>query len=103
MDNKKFMKQIICIMRKCLLTFFFIIFTDNLYSRQRFYCEVKGVEKEITSGLKIIFDFGIQVSYDMWGDLNCKLKFVDKNGDGIKFNSMVYAANYMMQRGWPFQ
>ena len=23
-----------------------------------YYCEVKGIEKELTSGLKIVFDFG---------------------------------------------
>lgn len=97
------MRHIMYIFGKHLLTFFFIIFTENLYSQQRFYCEVKGIEKEITSGLKIIFDFGTQTSYNMWGDLNSKLKFVDKNGNEIKFNSMVDAANYMVQRGWTFQ
>lgn len=97
------MRHIICIFGKYLLTFFFIMLTENLYSQQRFYCEVKGIEKEITSGLKIIFDFGTQTSYNMWGDLNSNLKFVDENGNEIKFNSMVDAANYMVQRGWNFQ
>lgn len=32
-----------------------------------YYCEVKGIEKELTSGLKIIFDFGGKTSYNMWG------------------------------------
>lgn len=97
------MRHIICIFGKYLLTFFFIMLTESLYSQQRFYCEVKGIEKEITSGLKIIFDFGTQTSYNMWGDLNSKLKFVDENGNEIKFNSMVDAANYMVQIGWNFQ
>jgi hypothetical protein len=30
---------------------------------KRYYCEVKGIEKELSSGLKIIFDFGNQVSH----------------------------------------
>ena len=39
----------------------------------------------------------------MWGDLSSKLKFVDEKGKEINFNSMVDAANYMVQRGWVFQ
>ena len=39
----------------------------------------------------------------MWGDLSSKLKFVDEKGKEIDFNSMVDAANYMVQRGWVFQ
>ena len=39
----------------------------------------------------------------MWGDLSSKLKFVDKDGAEIKFNSMVDAANYMVDRGWIFK
>ena len=70
---------------------------------RRFYCEVKGIEKELSSGLKIIFDFGDKASYNIWGDLSSKLKFVDENGEEIKFNSMVDAANYMVEKGWVFQ
>ena len=71
--------------------------------QKRFYCEVKGIEKDFSSGLKIIFDFGDKQSYNIWGDLRGKLKFVDENGDEIKFNSMVDAANYMVDKGWSFQ
>lgn len=71
--------------------------------QQRYYCEVKGIEKSFTSGLKIIFDFGTEASYNMLGDLSRKLKFVDEKGKEIDFNSMVDAANYMVQRGWVFQ
>ena len=67
------------------------------------YVEVKGIEKDFSSGLKIIFDFGTKASYNIWGTLSSKLKFVDENGEEIKFNSMVDAANYMVQRGWTFQ
>lgn len=77
--------------------------TKNVTAQHRYYCEVKGIEKELSSGLKIIFDFGTKASYNMWGDLSSKLKFVDENGDVIEFNSMVDAANYMVSKGWIFQ
>ena len=65
---------------------------------------MKGIEKVRSSGLKIIFDFGNQASYNTLGDLSSKLKIVDeKNGEEIKFNSMVDAANYMVEKGWIFQ
>ena len=80
-----------------------MMFTMYVNAQQRYYCEVKGIEKEFTSGLKIIFDFGTETSYNMWGDLSSKLKFVDEKGEEINFNSMVDAANYMVKRGWVFQ
>ncbi len=70
------------------LLFCLMMFTENVYSQQRYYCEVKGIEKELSSGLKIIFDFGTKTSYNMWGDLSSKLKFVNDDGEEIKFNSM---------------
>ena len=76
------------------LSFIFV----GIQAQQRYYCEVKGIEKELSSGLKIIFDFGTKASYNIWGDLSSKLKFVDENGEEIKFNSMVDAANYMVDR-----
>lgn len=97
------MERIKHILGKWLLVFCLMLFTGHVYAQQRYYCEIKGIEKEMTSGLKIIFDFGIKASYNMWGDLSGKLKFVDENGEEIKFNSMVDAANYMVQRGWTFQ
>ena len=39
----------------------------SLAKMKLYYCEVKGIEKELTSGLKIIFDFGGKTSYNMWG------------------------------------
>lgn len=30
-----------------------------------YYYEVKGIEKNLTSGLKIVFDFGEKASYNM--------------------------------------
>ena len=38
----------------------------SLAKMKLYYCEVKGIEKELTSGLKIIFDFGGKTSYNMW-------------------------------------
>ena len=32
----------------------------SLAQNKRYYCEIKGVEKELSSGLKIVFDFGRQ-------------------------------------------
>lgn len=39
----------------------------SLAKMKLYYYEVKGIEKELTSGLKIIFDFGGKTSYNMWG------------------------------------
>lgn len=91
------------IFNKWLLTFCLIMSTGYAYAQQRYYCEIKGKGKSFTSGLNVIFDFGTETSYNMWGDLSSKLKFVDENGKEIEFNSMVDAANYMVQRGWVFQ
>lgn len=98
-------------MKKYLVTLFLAFcFTISFAQSQvdnekirRFYCEVKGVEKDLSAGLKIIFDFGDRASFNVWGGLTSKLKFVDDNGKEIEFNSMVDAANYMVERGWVFQ
>ena len=97
---------------KTFLTAFLFVFcatfafpqskTEKSIKTRRFYCEVKGVEKEITNGFKIIFDFGERASFNMWGSLSSKLKFVDSDGEEIEFNSMLDAANYMVERGWIF-
>lgn len=70
---------------------------------RRFYCEVKGAENEFSTDMKIIFDFGERDSFNFWGALSSKLQFVDNNGKIIEFNSMIDAANYMVERGWIFQ
>ena len=91
-------------MKKIITLLVVLVFTQMTFAQtHRYYCEIKGIEKELSSGLKIIFDFGTQASYNIWGDLSSKLKFVDENGDVINFNSMVDAANYMVNRGWKFQ
>ena len=106
LDYKKVAIVINTIIMKKILTSILLLFVVlcSYAQTKRYYCEVKGIEKELSSGLKIIFDFGNQASYNMWGDLSSKLKFVDeKNGEEIKFNSMVDAANYMVEKGWSFQ
>lgn len=74
----------------------------QLHAR-KYYCEIKGIEKELTSGLKIVFDFGESQVYSIWGGLKNKQKLVDENGEEIGFKSMVDAANYMSEKGWNFQ
>ena len=69
---------------------------------RRYFCEVKGVEKELSSGLKIVFDFGSNPVYSVTG-LKGSQKLVDEQGEEIPFNSMVDAANYIVERGWCFQ
>ena len=69
---------------------------------KRYYCEVKGVEKALTSGLKIVFDFGNNPVYSAWGGLKSKQKLVDEKGEEIPFNSMVDAGNYLSDKGWTF-
>lgn len=69
---------------------------------KRYYCEVKGVEKALTSGLKIVFDFGNNPVYSAWGGLKSKQKLVDEKGEEIPFNSMVDAGNYLSDKEWTF-
>jgi hypothetical protein len=90
-------------MKKILLVIMLLTTLAPTISAKKYYCEIKGIEKELSSGLKIIFDFGDKNSYTVWGDLSSKLKFVDEEGKEIKFNSMVDAANYMTDKGWTFQ
>lgn len=63
---------------KYLLALCLICNVANVFAQHRYYCEVKGIEKDLSSGLKIIFDFGTKASYNIWGDLSSKLKFVMK-------------------------
>ena len=90
-------------MKKVLFVFMLMYSLGISAQNHRYYCEVKGIERSLSSGLKIIFDFGVSQSYNAWGGLRSKLKFVDEKGNEIEFNSMVDAANYMVDRGWYFQ
>ena len=82
----------------------FVALTCYCYAQtQTYYCEIKGNEKELSSGLKIVFDLGTNPVYGTWTSLDGKQKLVDDKGHEIKFNSMVDAGNYLSSKGWKFQ
>ena len=89
--------------KKLLVLSFLLVLALGVYAQnKRYYCEIKGVEKDFSSGLKIVFDFGNNPVYSAWGGLKNKQKLVDENGEEIPFNSMVDAGNYMSDKGWNF-
>ena len=51
---------------KYLLAVCLICNVGNAFAQHRYYCEVKGIEKDLSSGLKIIFDFGTKASYNIY-------------------------------------
>lgn len=69
---------------------------------KRYYCEVKGVENEVSTGLKIVFDFGNKPVYAAFGGLRSNQKLVNEKGEEIPFYSMVDAGNYLSDKGWTF-
>ncbi len=90
-------------MKRIFLTFALLSLMVSSYAQsQRYFCEIKGIQKVLSSGLKIVFDFGDNPIYSSWG-LNGKQKLVDEKGDEIPFNSMVDAGNYLSGKGWTFQ
>ena len=85
-------------MKKTALTFLMLISSITMIAQtKKYYCEVKGIEKELSAGLKIVFDFGNNPVYSAWGGLKNKQKLVDEKGEEIPFNSMVDAGNYFVQ------
>lgn len=92
-------------MKKILVVLFVLFLSLNCYAQQqKYYCEVIGTRSSgIGKGLDIYIDFGDKTSVNFWGVISKKLKFVDENGEEIKFNSLVDAANYMIAKGWIFQ
>ena len=90
-------------MKKLYILILLMGLSLNLFAeRMRYYCEVKGIQKELSAGLKIVFDFGNNPVYSAWGGLKNKQKLVDKDGNEIPFNSMVDAGNYLSSKGWNF-
>ena len=66
-------------MNKLILVILTMILPISIYAQsKKYYCEVKGVEKELTAGLKIVFDFGNNPVYSAWGGLKSKQKLVDE-------------------------
>ena len=88
--------------RSLFVSLFIMIAASVSAQSKKYYCEVKGVEKALTSGLKIVFDFGNNPVYSAWGGLKSKQKLVDEKGEEIPFNSMVDAGNYLSDKGWTF-
>lgn len=82
--------------------FFSLLSVISFAQRQSYYCEIKGNEKELSSGLKIVFDLGTSRVYGSWTSLNGKQKLVNEQGEEIMFNSMVDAGNYLSSKGWKF-
>lgn len=80
-----------------------IIALGSFAEKQRYYCEIKGIQKPLLTGLKIVFDFGENPIYTSWGGLTNKQKIVNEKGEEIRFNSMVDAGNYMSNKGWTLQ
>lgn len=74
----------------------------QLHAR-KYYCEIKGMQKELSSELKIVFDFGESQVYSIWSGLKSEQKLVDENGEEIEFTSMVDAANYMSEKCLPYE
>ena len=89
-------------MKSIFVSFFIILALSVSAQAKQYYCEVKGIEKELTSGLKIVFDFGNSPIYSAWGGLKSKQKLVDEKGEEIPFISMVDAGNYLSDKGWTF-
>lgn len=77
-------------------------FNVSIAQTKTYYCEIKGAEKELSSGLNIVFDLGTGPVYGVWSNLKDNQKMVDQDGKEIKFNSMVDAGNYMSSKGWKF-
>ena len=45
-------------MKKILLLIVSVMLAIGSFAqKQRYYCEIKGIEKELSGGLKIVFDF----------------------------------------------
>jgi hypothetical protein len=89
-------------MKKILLFLILFAFVRLTMAQHIYYCEIKGIEKDLSVGLKIVFDLGESPVYGVWSSLNGKQKLVDEKGEEIKFNSMVSAGNYLSGKGWKF-
>ena len=43
---------------------------------RKYFCEIKGTEKVLSNGLKIVFDFGESPVYSAWTGLKSKQKLI---------------------------
>lgn len=88
-------------MKKILLFLALICSMGAFAQTQRYYCEVNGIVKELSSALKIGFDFGRNPVYPAWERLKGEPRIVDENGYEIK--DMIDAGNYLSSKGWTLQ
>lgn len=70
---------------------------------RKYYCEIKGIGKSFSSGLKITMDFGEHSKYSIGKGVIESKNLVAEDGESLEFNSMVDAANYMEEHGWIFK
>ena len=90
-------------MVKSIFVSLFLVLAVSISAQtKRYYCEVKGVENEVSTGLKIVFDFGNKPVYAAFGGLRSNQKLVNEKGEEIPFYSMVDAGNYLSDKGWTF-
>ena len=81
-------------MKKTALIFLMLISSITMIAQtKKYYCEVKGIEKELSAGLKIVFDFGNNPVYSAWSGLKNKQKLVDEKGEEITYEE--YAQEYI--------
>lgn len=91
-------------MKRYCVIFLFAIFAFSSFAQShKYYCEVKGYEKGLTSKVKIVFDFGESFADEAWKCSSRKLRFVNEKGKKMKFKSFVDAANFMAENGWNLQ
>ena len=71
---------------KYLLALCLICNVGNAFAQHRYYCEVKGIEKDLSSGLKIIFDFGTKASYNICKLYQQYLIWLSQNNDSFNLD-----------------
>lgn len=62
--------------RFILLLVLSIIYATSIFAQQKFFCEIKGAEKELSSELKIVFDFGKNSVYGSLSSLKANRKLL---------------------------
>ena len=60
----------------CIGLLFFIPIQLNA---RKYFCEIKGTNKTLSAGLKIVFDFGESPVYSIWNGLKSQQKMVECN------------------------
>lgn len=90
-------------MKKVLLiiAIAFAALTANAQQKpHKVYAELLGTANLLQTKVSIKVDFGQEITF--WQQ-HAQRQLVDKNGNEMKFNSMVDAMNYMGTLGWEFE